>query len=163
MDHLVITVSVDSSLELLGKYADVIVLDKDSLPIRIKSYKSVYIRSHFSIPELLPQKFCTEIETLVGLLSAENPAIIFIDNMASVDVIVAFEDKWHQYKKFSEFMPSTRLFSDSEDTSEFTRPIYKKRLSSRSTGVTWNSNEVVGAPEDWIVKNRYLGDFSYSL
>ena len=152
MNHLVIAVSPDSSLELLAKHADVIVLDKEPLPARLKSYQSVYIRSHFSTPELLPQKFRTEIESLVRQSTSENPEVTFIDGMSTVDAIVAFEDKWHQYEKFSEFMPPTMLLGNDKDSSAFTHPIYKKRLSSRGVGVTWNNNEIVDSPGDWIVQ-----------
>lgn len=151
MKHLVISVSKDSSLELLGKYADVIVLDKDSLPTTLKDYKSVYIRSHFSTPELIPQKYRVEIEHLVRLAVAQNPMVEFIDNMSTVDEIVSFEDKWQQYEVFTEFMPATMLLSNA-GVADFARPIYKKRLSSRGKGVTWNEDEVVGALEDWIVQ-----------
>ena len=152
MNHLVIAVSADSSLELLGKYADVIVLDKEPLPAQLKSYESVYIRSHFSTPELSPENFRAEIEILVEQAKAQNQAVTFVDGMETVDAIVRFEDKWLQYVKFSEFMPSTVLLDSSNKVAELTRPIYKKRLSSRGNGVTWNSNEVAGEPEGWIAQ-----------
>ena len=152
MNHLVIAVSADSSLELLGKYADIIVLDKERIPTDLKNYESVYIRSHFSTPELLPQKFRPEIEDLVAQARSKNQTVTFIDGMDTVDAIVAFEDKWRQFEVFSEFMPSTKLLSNTEDTTGFTRPIFKKRLSSRGAGVTWNKDEVVGLPEDWIIQ-----------
>lgn len=152
MNHLVIAVSADSSLELLGDYADIIVLDKERIPPEIKAYKSVYVRSHFSTSELLPQNFRAEIESVVTQVRSKSPNVIFIDSMDTVDAIVAFEDKWRQYEKFSDFMPSTRLLSDTGDTTEFTWPIFKKRVSSRGAGVTWNKDDVVGLLEDWIIQ-----------
>jgi len=152
MNHLVIAVSKDSSLELLRKHADVIVLDKELPPTSLRIYESVYIRSHFSTPALMPQNFRDEIEKLVNLSRLENPRLRFIDNMSTVDEIVAFEDKWNQYEKFSDFMPLTKVLHSTEDASGFTRPIFKKRLSSRGAGVTWDSNEVTGVLGDWIIQ-----------
>lgn len=149
MNHLVIAVSLDSSLELLGKYADVIVLDEDpSLAIE-KSYETVYIRSHFSTPELQPQRFRAEIESIVSQAKQHNPDVTFIDGMETVEAIVSFEDKWAQYQLFADFMPRTQLLAEADD---FERPIYKKRLSSRGSGVTWNKDEATGSEEDWIVQ-----------
>lgn len=152
MNHLVITVSADSSLELLGKYADIIVLDKDPLPNELTHYDTVYIRSHFSTPELSPQNYRAEIEDLVSKALANNKDVTFIDDMYTVDAIVEFEDKWKQYEKFSEFMPHTTILTDVHDL-EFTTPIYKKRVSSRGAGVTWNRGEVSGNTSDWIVQD----------
>ncbi len=151
MNHLVITVSADSSLQLLGEYADFIVLDKDPMPAELKSYKSVYIRSHFSTPELSPQNYRTEIEGLLKKVLDKNKDVYFFDNMNTVDAIVEFEDKWRQYEKFAEFMPLTKQLSNS-DSPEFMVPIYKKRLSSRGNGVTWNRSEVSEDLNDWIIQ-----------
>ncbi|OGL23620.1 hypothetical protein A2791_02150 [Candidatus Saccharibacteria bacterium RIFCSPHIGHO2_01_FULL_46_30] len=152
MNHLVIAVSADSSLELLGKYADVIILDKDPMPTKLKYYESVYIRSHFSTPELSPQNYRSEIEDPISRAVAENENVKFIDHMDTIDAIIEFEDKWHQYQKFSEFMPPTKLLSDNNSPANFTRPVYKKRLSSRGNGVTWNITGVSGDPTDWIIQ-----------
>ncbi len=152
MNHLVIAVSKDSSLELLGKYADVIVLDKEPMPTCLKSYKSVYIRSHFSTPELSPQNFRDEIQKLVTLAKTENPNLLFIDGMSTVDAIIEFEDKWNQYKKFSDFMPLTKMLNSMEDVSEFAHPIFKKRLSSRGAGVTWDRQKTEVSTGSWVVQ-----------
>ena len=152
MNHLVIAVSKDSSLVLLGKYADVIVLDKEPLPTCLKSYKSVYIRSHFSTLELSPQNFRDDIQKLVTLAKTENPNLLFIDGMSTVDAIIEFEDKWNQYKKFSDFMPLTKILNSMEDLSEFARPIFKKRLSSRGAGVTWDRQKTEDSIDGWVVQ-----------
>lgn len=152
MNHLVISVSKDSSLELLGKYADVIVLDKEPMPTCLKSYTSVYIRSHFSTPELSPQNFRDDIQKLVTLAKTENPNLLFVDAMSTVDAIIEFEDKWNQYEKFSEFMPLTKMLNSMEDVSEFARPIFKKRLSSRGAGVTWDRQKTEDSTNSWIVQ-----------
>lgn len=152
MNHLVLAVSKDSSLDLLAKYADVIVLDKDALPANLKPYTFLYIRSHFSTPELQPQRFRVETEQLIKQARTQNPSITFVDGMGTIDEIIAFEDKWRQYEIYSEYMPTTKLLSSIGGTSDFTRPIYKQRLSSRGAGVTWNVEEVKGEPDTWIVQ-----------
>ncbi len=151
MKNLVIAVSPDSSLELLSNFADIIVLDKDVIEPIETPYNTVYIRSHFSQESTLPQNFRNEIDSIVQQVKAINPDVTFIDDMDNVDSIVAFEDKWLQYKTFGEFMPRTVLY-DGVDVSSFVRPVYKKRLSSRGTGVTWNAGNVVGSAEDWLVQ-----------
>lgn len=152
MKNLVIAVSPDSSLELLKPFADIVVLDKGVIQKSGTAYGTVYIRSHFSQPSTLPQKFRTEIDTLVQQVKTKNPAVTFIDGMDTVDAIVAFEDKWLQYKTFANFMPRTQLYDGELSVSDFTRPIYKNRLSSRGSGVTWDSNKISGIPSDWIVQ-----------
>lgn len=152
MKHLVIAVSPDSSLELLGSFADIIVLDKDQLPVNMPHYDTLYIRSHFGQPALLPQKFRTEIKNLVQQAKQKNPDIKFIDGADTVDKILAFEDKWLQYKTFNDFMPKTRLLEDGLNNSSFKRPIFKKRLSSRGNGVTWDIEKVTSFAGDWIIQ-----------
>lgn len=152
MNHLVVAVSADSSLELLGRYADIVVLDEGPAPTKLKCYESLYIRSHFSTPELSPQNYRSEIEAIVHSAVAENENIKFIDQMSSVDAIVEFEDKWRQYERYSELMPHTHLLSDDASLSKFTKPIYKKRVSSRGNGVTWNRAEISGDLTEWIAQ-----------
>lgn len=151
MRHLIVSVSLDSSLELLATYADIILLDDGPNPELSSAYESAYIRSHFSHAGLMPQNFRLEIDSLVKQARQLNPAVTFIDQMDTVDEIVTFEDKWHQYERFSDFMPQTKLLSESE-TFNFKKPTYKNRLSSRSSSITrvqpsagYNSNE-------WIVQ-----------
>ena len=153
MKNLVIAVSPDSSLKLLESFADIVVLDKDSIVQSDVAYDTVYIRSHFSQPSTLPQNFRREIDSLVQRAKSANPKVKFIDNMDNVDRIVAFEDKWLQYEKFGQFMPRTKLFDTNADTSGFVRPVYKNRLSSRGTGVTWDREKVTGFAHDWIIQD----------
>ena len=151
MKHLVISVSPDSSLNLLGKFADLILLDEQSKTEVTQSYDSLYIRSHFSKPDTMPQVFHNEINNLVKQAKQLNLEITFIDSLDTVDEIVAFEDKWHQYQLFSDLMPNTELF-DRADLSRFRKPIFKNRLSSRGSGVTWNEPDSLKAKSDWIVQ-----------
>lgn len=151
MKHLVIAVSPDSSLDLLGQFADIVLLDQGNIPEITQPYETLYIRSHFGSPVTLPQNFRAEIDKLVSEAKRYNPNIKFVDGMNTVDEIVAFEDKWLQYQTFSEFMPKTRLYS-STNTADFKKPIYKNRLSSRGNGVTWDENEVTGSTDDWIIQ-----------
>lgn len=152
MKHLIIAVSPDSSLELLGSFADIIVLDKDLFPTDMPHYDTLYIRSHFGQQATLPENFRTEINDLVKLAKQANPSIKFIDGVDTVDKIMAFEDKWLQYKTFSDFMPKTQLLDDKLNTSGFEYPVFKNRLSSRGNGVTWNIEKVINPIEGWIVQ-----------
>lgn len=152
MKHLVVAVSPDSSLELLGSFADIIVLDKEQLPANMPHYDTLYIRSHFGQPTLLPQNFRTEIEIIVQQAKQKNPDIKFIDNADTVDKILAAEDKWQQYETFSDFMPKTQLLNDELITTSFKRPVFKNRLSSRGNGVTWNREEITSFTGDWIIQ-----------
>lgn len=152
MSNLVISVSPDSSLELLKAYADVIVLDEGSVAKNSRTYDTVYIRSHFSDPSTLPQVFRSEIDKLVEYAKVMNPQVRFIDNMDTVDAIVTFEDKWHQYELFGKFMPHTQPYGHGTDITSFKRPIFKNRLSSRGSGVTWEQDRVAKSNGEWIVQ-----------
>lgn len=152
MNNLVLAVSLDSSLELLSHYADIIVLDKGGQLPADQVYETVYIRSHFSHPDLLPQVFEKEINDIIKRVRGANPNVRFIDGMDTIKKIVSFEDKWGQYKLFSNYMPRTELHTNSVDTSSFVRPVYKKRLSSRGSGVTWEKERVSDEPNGWIIQ-----------
>lgn len=152
MKHLVISVSSDSSLDLLSPYADILVLDDNESEFNNAVYETVYIRSHFSHPSLMPQNFRDEIDTLVKQAQDTNPAVRFIDSMDTVDSIVAFEDKWLQYKAFSKFMSRTELYTNELGSESFKRPIYKNRLSSRGSGITWDKAKVIESSAGWIIQ-----------
>jgi len=152
MKHLVIAVSPDSSLGLLGSYADVIVLDKKPQTSSTVQYDTIYIRSHFSQPSTLPQVFRSEIDSIVQNAKQLNPNVKFIDSMDNVDDIVAFEDKWNQHTLFGTFQPRTEIYDDSVDISSFVRPIFKNRLSSRGSGVTWDVTRTNRSTGEWIIQ-----------
>ncbi len=152
MKHLVVAVSPDSSLELLGQHADVILVDKQPAPALTTPYDTLYIRSHFGTPSMQPQQFRREIENLAAKAKRINPDIRFIDDTDTVDKILIAEDKWRQYTTYKDFMPLTQLLNDELGQHDLKHPIYKKRLSSRSTGVTWDRENVMGAPDDWIIQ-----------
>lgn len=152
MKNLVVTVSPDSSLDLLRSHADILVLDKDVMEISDALYDTVYIRSHFSQLSTLPQNFRNEIDEVVKRVKHANQNVTFIDDMDNVDAIVAFEDKWLQYRIFSTFMPRTELYDSTADISRFVLPIYKNRLSSRGSGVTWERQNAVDSKDSWIVQ-----------
>jgi glutathione synthase/RimK-type ligase-like ATP-grasp enzyme len=144
MKNLVIAVSPDSSLELLGHFADIVVLDKDSDFCETVSYDSAYIRSHFGQQSTLPQNFRSEIDEIINVL--------FVDGMDTDDKILAFEDKWNQYSRFERFMPRTEIYGDTANDSTFTRAIFKKRLSSRGVGVTWNKDKADRSTGEWLIQ-----------
>lgn len=153
MKNLVVSVSADSSLELLGEHADIVLLDKHPY-LNIQSlYDTAYIRSHFSQQFMQPQNFRSEIESIVAQVKSVNPNVKFIDSMDNVDAIVAFEDKWHQYQIFRELMPLTELCDGSPYTLVVRSPVYKQRLSSRGSGVTWNKDNVTTTKGEWIAQN----------
>ncbi len=152
MKNLVITVSPESSIDLLKLFADIIVLDKEPAPTNLPFYETLYIRSHFGHPSTLPEVFRSKIEAIVQLAKHENPDIKFVDNINSVDKIMRAEDKWNQYKIFSNFMPNTELLNDDLDVSGFVHPVFKKRFSSHGNGVTWNIDETTVPRKDWLVQ-----------
>ena len=152
MKHLVIAVSPDSSLELLGAFADIIVLDKGPVPNNITHYDTLYIRSHFAQAATLPQVFRTEIDDIVKQAKHVNPEIKFIDDADTVEKILASEDKWQQYKNFGEFMPKTQLLSEMSGTTGFKRPVFKHRFSSHGNGVTWSMEEVTAPTNNWLMQ-----------
>ena len=152
MKNLVITVSPQSSIDLLKFFADVIILDKESVPNKLPSYETLYIRSHFGHPSTLPEVFRSEIEDIVNRARHENPDIKFIDDSDTVDKITDSEDKWRQYEIFSSYMPKTKLLSNDLDVSGFIRPVFKNRFSSHGNGVTWDIHETTNPKQDWLIQ-----------
>ena len=153
MNHLVVTVSPESSVDLLSKHADIILLDQVNVTKVLSIYKSIYVRSHFSKAELQPQNFQDTITAIVSRAKSLNPNIHVVDGMDTVEKIIGFEDKWNQYQIYSEFMPQTEVLNTLNDSNdqEF---IYKKRLSSRGLGVTADLSEVTGPENEWIVQEK---------
>lgn len=153
MNHIAITVSAESSVNLLSKHADIVLLDQAIDPDALSIYKSIYVRSHFSTVELQPQNFRDTITAIVCQARSLNPNIHVIDGMDTVEKIVGFEDKWNQYQIYSDFMPQTRVLNTHIDSNNH-KFIYKKRLSSRGLGVTTNLSEVTGLVNEWIVQEK---------
>lgn len=149
--HLVISVSPDSSLDLLKIHADVIILDHNTRRATNERYDTVYIRSHFGHLSTVPQNYRAQIDDIVDSVERRNPGVRFVDRMDTVDAIVAFEDKWHQYQLFNGMMPTTHLLNETHDGSDLLQPIFKKRLSSRGNGVTWQRPES-DDDHEWIVQ-----------
>ena len=152
MNHLVLAVSTESSTKLLGEYADVVLLDKDPLADKVGFYDTLYIRSHFADETTLPQNFQTEIERMVQQAKENNPNLKIVDGMDTVDEIIGFEDKWHQYTLYGSYMPHTELMNEGIDESRFQKPVYKNRLSSNGSGVTWIREKAIASPGNWIVQ-----------
>ena len=153
MNHLVVTVSPESSVDLLSKHADIILLDQVNVTKVLSIYKSIYVRSHFSKAELQPQNFQDTITAIVSRAKSLNPNIHVVDGMDTVEKIIGFEDKWNQYQIYSEFMPQTRVLNTKNNTNS-QKFIYKKRLSSRGLGVTADLSEVTGSVNDWIAQEK---------
>lgn len=72
--------------------------------------------------------------------------------MSTVEQIVTFEDKFNQYELFSGFFPKTLLYQNLSDIAQFARPIYKKRVSSRGAGVTWDQNVASSESNEWLIQ-----------
>lgn len=147
--HLLVTTTADSSLECFRPFCDILLLDSDGfLDVNnsIVNYGSVYIRSQFNKPEVMPQRFQQQIDAIGR--QARQMGVSVIDNMATVQEIVNFEDKWHQYQLFREYMPETWLATGVNDVE---KPIiYKKRISSRATGIAWRREDIMGDENEWI-------------
>lgn len=139
-------------LDLLAVFADVIRLDKDLIEDVRAPYDTVYMRSHFSEPTLTPEYFRSEMTTLVHTLKTMNPNVRFIDGMDTVDAIMAYEDKWLQYLTYGAFMPHTEQYNDTVDMTKFKHPVFKNRLSSRGSGVTWNQAKANPSNGEWIIQ-----------
>lgn len=152
MKNLVITVSLESSIDLLKSYADIIVLDKEPIPDELPAYKTLYIRSHFGHPSTLPEMFRSEIEDIVKRVKRQNPTVRIIDDTDTVDKVMQIEDKWRQYEIFSSFMPKTKLLNSRLDLSGFNRPIFKHRFSSHGNGVTWDVQETTSPRRNWLIQ-----------
>ena len=151
MKNLVVTTSSDLSIPELGKFADVFLLDKDDYGGGLVSkYDTLYIRSQFNRPELMPQVFESEIDTIGR--EARDHGLYIVDDTYSLQQILDFEDKWLQYKKLAKFMPETELLSETDGADgQF---LYKKRLSSRATGIVWQVEDIYGEKSDWIRQDR---------
>ena len=143
--HLLATVA-DLSIEQFRPVCDVLLLGSDDSVDDLSAYKSVYIRSQFNDEKFMPQNFASQINK-IGTL-ARNAGIKLIDNMGSVDEIIAFEDKWYQFQLFREFMPETKLASEQPGFGE--PVIFKKRISSRAAGIAWLRSDIIGNLDDWI-------------
>lgn len=152
MKNLVLAVSPDSSLKLLKNFADIVILDKEWTVDSSVSYGTVYIRSHFGQPATTPENFRKEIETIVQVTIAKNPNILFVDSIKDVDDILTFEDKWNQFTRFGALMPRTELYNNEADVASFRQPIFKKRLSSRGVGVTWDRSNANPSKNDWLIQ-----------
>ncbi|MGI6612000.1 MAG: ATP-grasp domain-containing protein [Candidatus Nanosyncoccaceae bacterium] len=146
--HLLVTTTADLSIEQFRPLCDIVLLNdsQSSDKIRaIEDYRSVYVRSHFSRPDVMPQNFTQQIDE-IGRLARQHD-IPLIDNMGTAQEIVNFEDKWRQYQIFSECMPKTQLATKQPDNKSV---IFKKRISSRATGIVWRREDIVGDLADWI-------------
>jgi len=151
MKHLVVTTRSDLSVEQLQPFTDVLFLEElhGNNPVS-QEYASVYFRSHFSRPATMPQNFAAEIDMITEQFVGQD--VYFVDHVTNVEAILAIEDKWSQYQLLGEYMPETYLASESPLGGQSL--IFKKRLSSRASGIAWSRDEISGDLIDWIVQPR---------
>lgn len=147
--HVLVTTTADLSIEQFRPFCQIILLDSsqsfDDSSV-ISRCHSVYIRSQFNNPRTMPYNFTQRIDA-IGRIARECRVPI-IDQMGTVQEIVDFEDKWQQFQKFGEYMPRTTLATDT--ALDGGPVIFKKRISSRATGIAWSRREIVGDPRDWV-------------
>lgn len=148
MVHLVVTTRSDTSVDYFRPLAEVIFVDEGDVGPLSEGYDTLYIRSHFSRPETMPQRFEGIIDSLGRGLTSRG--VRPIDSMSSVAHILDFEDKWRQYNIFKDLMPETALGSKSASMNG--PKIYKRRLSSRGSGIVWSEGDMSDSASDWIVQ-----------
>jgi len=149
MKNLIVTTKADLDTGNFTKCGEIFLLENFAAEfsrIKHEQFDTIYFRSHFSIPETLPNVFATEIDTV----SRDFARNYFIDNTKTCAEIIDFEDKWQQYQIFRELMPETWRFRDAPKDEKL---IYKKRISSRARGVAFSRDEVLDG-ENWIAQRK---------
>jgi glutathione synthase/RimK-type ligase-like ATP-grasp enzyme len=88
----------------------------------------------------------------MALFPGEGEKRYKIDSITSMDDIL-LEDKWKQYELFSSFMPKTELLQQITDADK-PNHITKKRISSRSTGIFFQSKDLIEEPSSYIIQEK---------
>ncbi len=113
--------------------------------INSKTFDYIYIRDPF------PSKLSKNtIEERVSKIINLDTNAYYIDSIENLEDIF-FEDKFRQYKIYSDFMPPTQLLSDVQNV-PFNNYIIKKRISSRSTGILFDIKDIQDSQE----KQNYI-------
>ncbi len=155
---LIVTIASDKSLSCFNdvplKLIDIVYI-KDYFDKELsKEYDLVYIR------DIFVEEYNLEyIKTVIEDLHCRYSKSYFIDNIRELkDLLI--EGKWIQYKKFSDFMPFTKLASSLEKVS--LGEVAKKRISSRGRGVYVGPNDALELGE-YIVQKMLKIDVEYRV
>lgn len=132
--------SIDSFLDISGVETEVIYYGDDMQSLT--DVDLVYFRDPFVV-----QYDIGSIERTVREVA--RAGAYSIDHIKSIDDLF-FEDKWKQYLRLSSYMPNTRLLSDGVDAQGV---IIKKRISSRAKAIMFDTSEVEGDFEDYIIQD----------
>lgn len=121
------------------------------------SFDFVYIRDPFT-----SYYNKDELNIKLDFIICNIKSAYLIDNLESIKDIY-FEDKWVQYKIFSEYMPKTYLLSDS-NSNNISNYIIKKRISSRGKGIFFNNKDVAQSNiDDYIIQERIIIEKEYRV
>lgn len=145
-----ITTSADLSKDLFlnSLQSNVDVYFYDTVASKIQSsYDVVYFRDPFNEGSF-DLKF---IKQAMSKVFEKNPDAYYFDGVRSTNELL-IEDKWHQYKIFSDFMPYTEVLQSAEDvTGEM---IAKKRISARARDIAFTPEKVKEIISDYILQKK---------
>lgn len=119
----------------------------DILKLSSKSYDFIYIRDPFTNPSISPNDLRSKLAAIIESLSAKK----IVDNIHAVSDIY-YEDKWTQYQDYSKFMPETRLLEPGDEANQSW--FVKKRMSSRSKGVVFDTSAIAENHDEYIIQSR---------
>jgi hypothetical protein len=112
-------------------------------------FKNVYFRDPFNKAQYSLER----VRGIASRLLNRYKSAYFIDGITSFDDLV-LEDKWQQYKKFSDIMPPTKVLTSLKEPAwdEF----IKKRISARSKGVIFGVDDYPpqAKPQEYIVQPK---------
>ncbi len=121
------------------------------------NYNYIYIRDPFNY---VYDK--GNIEEKFNVILNNRKKSYLVDNLKILDDIY-FEDKWKQYQLFEEFMPKTKLLTNTKDVDN-SRLITKQRISSRAKGIVFNSKDMVSDNlSDYIIQKKIKIDEEYRV
>lgn len=120
-------------------------------------YQYIYIRDPFNYSFNEP-----DIKEKIEVILNNRGDTYLVDNIESLDDVY-FEDKWHQYQLFSEFMPKTEILENTKDADR-ENIIVKKRISSRARGIVFGSGKLAGRnPADYIIQEKINIEKEYRI
>ena len=146
-NNLVVTTKIDKDVPSFINRATIAFLeDYDNYKDEIfsKKFDTIYFRSQFSSVDTMPQNFKKAINKIGSVFQQSY----FIDHTKNLSEILDFEDKWRQYERFGEFMPRTWKINGDVTTD---RVIYKKRLSSKTRGISFDPADIINSDE-WLAQ-----------
>lgn len=162
---LLVTTHKDSSARLFRDTdveTTILKYDADAVDLQTiltQPYDFVYFRDPFNDPSLE----LSRTKSLIEQIAHAHEGAYFIDSVSGYDDML-FEDKWHQYQRFSHLMPETTLLSSFKQVGDDAFFV-KKRISSRSKGILFSPEDAKPgtAPEDYIVQPRLDIEVEYRV